>query len=144
MFPRTSIGGETIRARFSNAHGTGKLQIGAAHVVLRSKRTGIVPGTGRALTFNGSASATISTGALLSDLVDFPVAPLTGLAVSVWLPAEIPASFGVTGRYARQTNTISPPGDFTGDETIPDGRITDDAPASSEPGRRRVLMQSMA
>jgi lysophospholipase L1-like esterase len=127
MFPRISIGGDTIRVRFSNAHGSGKLQIGAAHVALRSKGTGIVPGSGRKLTFNGSASATIATGALLlSDPVAFPVAPLTDLAVSVYVPAEIPASFGVTGRYARQTNYISPPGDFTGDETIPAGRITDD------------------
>jgi lysophospholipase L1-like esterase len=127
MCPRISIGGDTIRVRFSNAHGNGKLQIGAAHIALRSKGTGIVPGTDHTLTFNGSGSAVIATGALLlSDPIEFPVRPLTDLAVSVYLPAEIPASFGVTGRYARQINYISPPGDFTGQETIPAGRMTDD------------------
>jgi lysophospholipase L1-like esterase len=127
MFPRISIGGSTLRVRFSNAHGTGKLRIGSAHVALRTKGTGIAPETDRTLTFNGSGSATIPAGALLvSDPVALTVAPLADLAVSVHLPAEIPASFGVTGRYARQTNYVSPPGDFTGQETIPAGRITDD------------------
>jgi hypothetical protein len=74
MVTRISIGGDTIRVRFSNAHATGKLQIGAAHatgkrqigashVALRSQGTGIVPGTGRKLTFTGSAAATIPTAA---------------------------------------------------------------------------------
>jgi lysophospholipase L1-like esterase len=127
MFPRISIGGDTLRVRFSNAHGTGKLPIGAAHVAVRAGGSAIVPDTGRVLTFNGSPSATIPAGALLvSDPVELTVPPLADLAVSLYLPAEIPASFGVTGRYARQTNYISPPGDFTGQETIPAGRITDD------------------
>ena len=55
-----------------------------------------------------------------------PVPPLTNLAVSVYLPAEIPASFGVTGHFPSQTNYITPPGDFTAEDTIPAGRITDD------------------
>src|SRR5436309_3916888 len=48
------------------------------------------------------------------------------LAVSVHLPSDLPASFGVTGRYARQTNYVSPPGDFASDEVMPVGRLTDD------------------
>ena len=31
------------------------------------------------------------------------------------LPDDLPASFGITGRYARQTNYISPPGNFVAD-----------------------------
>jgi len=126
MFPRVSIGGSTIRVRLSNAHGTGKLAIGAACVALRAG-AGTLPGSDRALTFNGSPSAVIPVGALLiSDPVELEVQPLADLAVSVYLPAEIPASFGVTGRYARQLNQLSPPGDFTANRLIPVGRITDD------------------
>jgi len=44
----------------------------------------------------------------------------------VHLPQELAASFGITGRYARQTNYVSPPGDFAGDEVMPVGRLTDD------------------
>ena len=38
----------------------------------------------------------------------------------------LPATFGITGRYARQTNYISPVGDFTGETAMPVGRLTDD------------------
>ena len=38
----------------------------------------------------------------------------------------MPASFGITGRYARQTNSISPPGDFSAEAVMPVGRLTDD------------------
>src|SRR5882757_6968761 len=35
MFPRISVGGDTIRVRLSNAAGTGDLVIGATHVAKR-------------------------------------------------------------------------------------------------------------
>ncbi|MGE0418580.1 MAG: SGNH/GDSL hydrolase family protein [Acetobacteraceae bacterium] len=127
MFPRISIGGDTIRVRISNAHGTGKLRIGAAHVALRATGSKIVPETDRVLTFNGATSTVIPAGAfVISDPVSMCVAPLGDLAVSIHVPDDLPAAFGVTGRYARQTNYISPPGDFTGDEWLPASRITDD------------------
>ena len=129
MFPRISIGGDTIRVRISNAHGNDKLTIGAAHVALRALGggTAIRPDTDRVLTFGGATSAVIPTGAfLISDPVLLKVAPLADLAVSLYIPGEITPAFGVTGRYARQINYFSPPGDFTGDATIPASRITDD------------------
>ena len=127
MFPRVSIGGDTLRIRLSNAHGTDKLTIGAAHVALRATGTAIVPETGRAVTFCGSSSVVIPAGAfVISDPVSLAMPPLADLAVSIHVPGEIPASFGITGRYARQINYISPPGDFTADAAIPAGRITDD------------------
>ncbi len=127
MFPRISLGGDTIRVRISNAHGTDRLRIGAAHVALRAAGTRIVPDTDRVLTFNGSPEAVVPVGSfLISDPVSLTVAPLADLAVSLYIPDDLPVSFGVTGRYARQTNYLSPPGDFTGDTWMPAGRITDD------------------
>jgi lysophospholipase L1-like esterase len=94
---------------------------------VRGAGPAVVAGSNRRLTFGGERGATIAAGALIvSDPVDLPVAPLSDLAVSVHLPQELPASFGITGRYARQTNYISPPGDFAGDEIMPVGRLTDD------------------
>ena len=105
----------------------GRCTIGAAHIGLRATGAGIVPGSDRALTFGGEPSATIAAGALLvSDPVDLSVAPLADLAISFYLPGDVPASFGITGRYARQTNYISPPGDFSAAAVMPVGRITDD------------------
>ena len=114
MTPRISIGGGTLRVRISNAHGNDKLAIGAASVGIRDKGASVVPGTLRSLTFNGAASTTIATGALaISDPVELEVAPLADLAVSVYLAADVPIGFQATSRYARQTNYISPQGDFT-------------------------------
>lgn len=127
MTPRISIGGDTIRVRISNAHGNGKLAIGAASVGIRGKGASVVPGTLRPLTFNGTASTTIATGALaISDPVELEVAPLADLAVSVYVAADVPIGFQVTSRYARQTNYISPQGDFTDAIDMRVYKITDE------------------
>ena len=63
---------------------------------------------------------------VVSDPVSLPVAPLEDLAVSIYIPGDVPASFGVTGRYARQLNYLSPPGDFTGMEVMFASRVIDD------------------
>lgn len=128
MFPRVSIGGEQIRVRISNAHGNDRLRVGAARVALRAgMSTAIVAETDRTLTFNGSTETAVRPGSfVISDPVSLRVAPLADLAVSLYLPDELTPAFGITGRYARQINVLSPPGDFTGETTIPVSRVTDD------------------
>src|SRR3989449_2776834 len=127
MIPRVSIGGSRLRVRISNACATRPLAIGTARVGLRSAGPALVPGSNRRLTFGGETSATIAAGALIvSDPVELSFAPLSDLAVSLHLPGDLPASFGITGRYARQTNYVSPPGNFAAEEVMPVGRITDD------------------
>ena len=127
MNPRVSIGGDTVRVRVSNAYGNGNLAIGAAYVGIREKGPSIVPGSERKLTFSGVDSATVAAGALvISDAVELEVKPLADLAVSLYLPGEISTDFQITGRYARQTNYISPPGDFAAEVTMPVGTITDE------------------
>jgi lysophospholipase L1-like esterase len=127
MIPRVSIGGSTLRVRISNAYGIRPLAVGAACVGVRSTGPALMPGSNRRLTFGGETRATIAAGALVvSDPVELGFAPLSDLAVSLHLPGDLPASFGITGRYARQTNYISPPGEFAAEEVMPVGRLTDD------------------
>jgi len=127
MNPRVSIGGDTLRVRVSNAYGNAKLVVGSAYVGIRDQGSAIVPGSERKLTFGGADSAVAAAGALLiSDSVKLDVAPLADLAVSVYLPGEIPTGFQITGPYARQTNFISPPGDFSTAIEMPVGKITDE------------------
>lgn len=127
MFPRISIGGDTIRLRISNDHGTDKLRIGAMRVALRGAGPSIRPGTDRVVTFNGATSAVVGAGTfLISDPVAMTVPPLADLAVSIALPDDLAPAFGVTGRYARQVNYLSPPGDFTDWEVMPVSRVADD------------------
>jgi lysophospholipase L1-like esterase len=127
MTARTSLGGDTLRVRLSNAYGSRKLTIGAARIALRSTGPGIVSASDRKLAFGGDETATIAAGALLvSDPVALDLPPLADVAVSIYLPEELPPSFGITGRYARQTNYISPPGNFTASVVMPVGQITGD------------------
>jgi lysophospholipase L1-like esterase len=127
MNARVSLGGDKLRVRVSNAYGSRKLLIGAAAIGKREAGSGVMPGSNKKLTFGGSANATIAAGAfLISDPVEFDLAPLSNVAVSLYLPEEMPLSFGITGRYARQTNYISPPGDFSGATVMPIGSITSD------------------
>ncbi|MFT5392772.1 MAG: lysophospholipase L1-like esterase [Gammaproteobacteria bacterium] len=127
MFPRISIGGDTIRIRLSNAAGKGDLSIASTHVALRGPGPSIDSSTDRVVTFNGSREVKISAGSMaLSDPVQLTVEPLSDLAVSIYLPEDIPSEFGVTGRYSRQFNYLSPPGDFTGAEVMHASRVVDD------------------
>jgi len=113
--------------RLSNAYGNRKLTVGAAHIGLRDSGPGIVAGSDRKLTFGGAPSATIAAGALvISDPVSLRLPPLADIAVSVYLPEELPASFGITGRYARQINYVSPPGNFASSVVMPVGQVTGD------------------
>src|SRR6266853_4635571 len=127
MNPRVSIGGDRLRIRLSNAYGSGKLLVGMAYVGMRDTGSGVVSGSNRKLTFGGADTTTIAAGAfVISDPIAFDLAPLADIAVSIYLPGDVPLNFGITGRYARQTNYISPPGDFSGSTVMPVGRITDD------------------
>ncbi len=128
MFPRVSIGGDSIRLRLSNAAGTGDLVVASTHVALKGNAVASIrPGTDRVVTFNGSGAAKIPAGAFaISDPVALEVAPLADLAVSIHIPRDLGPSFGVTGRYSRQFNYLSPPGDFTGHEVMHTSRVVDD------------------
>ena len=127
MNPRISLGGNTFRVRLSNAYGNGKLRIGAAHIGRRASGAQIGPGSNRPLTFGGATEATVATGAMLvSDPVQMDLPALADVAVSIYLPETVPANFQITGRYARQTNYISPLGNFSAEDAMPVGKIVDD------------------
>ena len=88
-----SIGGNRVRVVLSNEYGKRPLMIGAAHVAVAGQGSSIAAGSDRPLTFGGRASFTIPPGApAVSDPVDFPVASLSNLAVSLYLPGITPLS----------------------------------------------------
>jgi len=112
-----SLGGKTVRVRFSNAYGTAPLVIGSAHVALSAGGGAIVGGTDRTLTFGGAPTIAIPAGALaVSDPVALTVADLGDLAVSLFLPGVVAAT--TFHESALHTNYLSAPGDFTAAGTI--------------------------
>jgi lysophospholipase L1-like esterase len=126
MNPRISLGGSSFRVRISNAYGIRPLTIGTARIALRDEGPAIVAGSDRTLKFGGVDGTVIAAGAVaFSDPVEFGVPPLSDLAVSIYLPGEVLANFAITGRYARQTNYISPAGNFAAERVMPVGNLTD-------------------
>ncbi len=79
-----SIGGKRLRVQFSNAFGTAPLKLNAAHIAVSAGNSAIKPETDRALTFHGQPSVIIPTGAMMvSDPIDFDLAPLSDLVVTI-------------------------------------------------------------
>src|SRR5580704_10912756 len=82
MVVRTTIGGQQIRLRFSNAFGTSPLEIGSAHVALTAHDAAIVAHTDQAITFDGRPSVKIPPGApILSDPATINVPAFAELSV---------------------------------------------------------------
>jgi lysophospholipase L1-like esterase len=107
-----SIGGDTVRVRFSNLYGTDPLVIGAAEIAQTLKGSDIVAGTGKALTFHGTPSVSIPPGALaVSDPIPFKFAPLSDLTVSFYLPSPsgpvTEHQLGVATSYHAPGNVVS-------------------------------------
>ena len=89
-FVRNSIGGQTIRVRFSNLYGAGPVTINAAHVALSagagSAGSGdINPAMDKALTFHGAPGTVIPPGEMVySDEVAFDLPAITNIAISIF------------------------------------------------------------
>lgn len=127
MHRRISVGGQNLRVRLSNAHGHRPLPIGEVRIACRASGAATVLGSDRPVSFDEAGAASIAPGALLiNDPVALEMAPLSDLPLSIHLPTEIPATSEVTGRYARQTNYVSPPGNFAAAAVMPVGRLCDD------------------
>jgi lysophospholipase L1-like esterase len=109
----TSLGGDRVRVRFSNAYGASPLVIGSAHVAISTGGAAISRKTDRTLKFNGSPMIAIPAGAVaVSDAVALDVEAFDNLAVSLYLPENVAAT--TQHEQGQQTNYISTPGDFTG------------------------------
>lgn len=119
MIVHTSIGGKRVRIQLSNTFGTAPLAVGAAHIALHGKESAIVPGSDRALMFNGKPSCLIPAAAtMVSDPVDLDVPAQGDLAVSVYVPGDTgPATTHSLGLH---TTFISKQGDATGEPALAD------------------------
>lgn len=103
---RISIGGERVRIVLSNAYGEQPLVVGAAELALARNPAAIVAGSSQTLRFDGQRGTVVPPGAIaISDPLAWPVAPLSSLSISLYLPEITPAS---TLHFdARQTACIA-------------------------------------
>jgi lysophospholipase L1-like esterase len=79
-----SIGGASIRVRFSNTFGATPLEISSAHVAVSAGPGAIRPDSDKALTFSGQPSVSIPAGApIFSDPLAFNLAAQSDLAITI-------------------------------------------------------------
>jgi lysophospholipase L1-like esterase len=137
MIVHTSIGGDSIRIRFTNAYPSGLqpsplpqclcaptnryVNIQEAHVALQSSGAAISALTDRMLTFNGELSVILPpNGEVLSDPISLRVPAQSDLAISMYVTPVTGATanqiYAARHPVALQTSYIaSAPGNFTND-----------------------------
>jgi lysophospholipase L1-like esterase len=118
-----SVGGTTIRVRFSNEFGKSPLSIAAAHIAKAGGADAIEPGTDKPLAFGGQPSVTIPAGALMySDSVAFDLPPLSDLVATIFVKS-VPD--GVTTHAGSRATSYLTHGDFVSETTLPSPQSID-------------------
>jgi lysophospholipase L1-like esterase len=113
-----SAGGASVRVRFTNEFGTDPLTLSDAHAATSAGGGVTKEGTDHALTFGGATSVRIPPGAAIySDPVALAVAPLSDLAISFYVPAQIMRA-ETYHAFADQDNWMAQ-GDVAGAATLP-------------------------
>ncbi len=112
------IAGAKARIKFTNQYGSEPLEIGAAHIALRTNGDAINPATDQMLTFAGAPSVTLAPGAeIWSDPAAISIPQLADVSVSVYLPSRLkPTGFHLLGLKPAY---LSAPGDFTSAASMP-------------------------
>jgi hypothetical protein len=115
---RVSLGGRRLRVWFSNAFGGKPLTIVSAHVATPAGGSKIRAESLNSLAFGGLTSVTIPRGApVVSDPVDFDLAPLSDLAVTVRVKDPTDA---VTGHPGARCTSYLQAGDAVAEPDNPD------------------------
>ena len=120
-----SIGGPTLRVHLSNAFGTEPLHFAAVHIAkpLSAASSRINPATDKALTFSGHPDVIVPAGAeYISDPIDYPMAPLSNLAVSLYLDTP-PAQ--QTGHPGSRATSYLVHGNLVSAADLPDAKKVD-------------------
>ena len=120
-----SVGGATLRVHISNAFGTAPLHFAAVHIArpLSPASAKIDLASDKALTFSGSPEVFVPAGAeYISDPIDYPVAPLSDLAVSLYLDSP-PAQ--QTGHPGSRATSYLAHGNLVSSADLPDAKKID-------------------
>jgi lysophospholipase L1-like esterase len=114
---RVSIGGKTLRVRFSNEFGSTELTLLSARVAGSAGGGAIQAATDRPVTFRGRSSVSIPPGApMISDPLDFDLPPLSDLAVTIHVRG---APSGVTGHPGSRTTSFLQAGNAATSAELP-------------------------
>ncbi len=113
-----SIGGDSLRVRFSNEFSTNPVTLNEVHIAASEGGSTIDTSTDKILNFNGMPDVTMAPGtAVTSDPLQFSLEPLSNIVITIYFGGT---SSDVTGHpgsrttsYILQGNEVSK-GDFSG------------------------------
>ncbi len=120
-----SEGGASLRVHLSNAFGTVPLHFTSVHIArpISAGTAKIDPASDKALSFSGSSDVTVPAGAeFISDPVDYPVAALSNLAITMHLDTPPARQTGHPG--SRATSYLAH-GDLVSAVDLPDAKRVD-------------------
>ena len=125
----TSVGGQHMRLRFSNAFGGVDLPITSVSVALplngQAGVSAIQAGTTQPVTFDGRSTVDIPVGAqAVSDPLTFDLAPESNLTVTVYL-ADGQASNSITSHPGSRTTSYLLAGNHVADSNLPSATPVD-------------------
>ena len=133
QFVHTTLAGQHLRVRFSNAYGTNAVVIQSAHIALAaetgSAANGVInPATDTTLTFHGGPSITIPPGEVVwSDPCDFNLPALTNLAISIYygyVSPNIVYVGTITGHPGSRTTSYIQTGNVVSAASMPSAATT--------------------
>lgn len=120
---RVSLGGDSLRVRFSNEFSTSPVTLKAVHIAVSAESSAIVPHTDQALRFHKEPEVTIASGAaIVSDPFKFALAPRTDIAITIHFGDTAP---DVTGHPGSRTTSYLLPGNEVSAVDFPDAVQTD-------------------
>jgi len=144
-----SIGGDSLRVRFSNEFSTRPVTIKTAHIAVSAGGGAIVPETDQVLTFNGEKEVTMEPGtAVRSDPFGFALEPLGNVAITIYFSDTSPDVTGHPGSrttsYLLAGNAVSDV-EFTGASQTDHWYVIDaiDVVSEESPGAVAVLGNSI-
>ncbi|HLP17473.1 MAG TPA: subclass B1 metallo-beta-lactamase [Bacteroidota bacterium] len=106
---RVSIGGDSLRIRFSNAYSPSPVTMHAVHIAIARGGSAIDTASEKVIYFDGKTDATIAPGAALaSDPVSFPLKARTDVAITIYYGATPER---ITGHPGSRTTSYLMTGD---------------------------------
>jgi lysophospholipase L1-like esterase len=120
---RVSIGGDSIRVRFSNEFSTSPVTMEKVQLALACGESSINIETIKTLKFNGSEQVTMEPGiAVTSDAIAFKLEPRADVSISIYFGQTSP---DVTGHPGSRTSSYIVEGNQTNAESLEGATIAD-------------------
>jgi lysophospholipase L1-like esterase len=120
---RVSIGGDTLRVKFSNELSTSQVIINSVQIALSTGGSSIEVSTTKELKFNGHPEVTMNAGmSVISDPIAFKLAPRMDVAITIYYGQT---SATVTGHPGSRTTSYILAGNATTRTDFTDAVTTD-------------------